>query len=201
MAICRCVPLEEQTMLTREKRSAYIFVGIGVSLMVLTKMSAKYAWIDKLSSEWLSLFSIGYLLGVGLFLLGCMYYTAAKGYSKWLGLIAIIPFFGWVLLFVLKDNYASAKSDEDYMKDSFLPAAKYLRLAKLHEREQRWEEAEAAYRSALDLTPGDSQLLLGLGATLEAQGRNLEAVDAYRKCIASVPRCEEAKQRLSRLKP
>ncbi|MGM0575239.1 MAG: tetratricopeptide repeat protein [Myxococcota bacterium] len=61
-------------------------------------------------------------------------------------------------------------------------------LGTLHQDAERWEDAEAAYRTATDLNPRASWALHNLGLVLLAQGRRDEAVVALREAAAIDPR-------------
>lgn len=41
------------------------------------------------------------LIGVGVFTWGCMNFTEAKGFSKWLGLLGLLSIFGCFAIFVI----------------------------------------------------------------------------------------------------
>lgn len=58
-----------------------------------------------------------------------------------------------------------------------------------YEREDRWDEAEADFRYALELNPEQPQVLNYLGYSLVEQRRNLdEALDMIERAVASQPR-------------
>jgi hypothetical protein len=44
------------------------------------------------------------LVGIGLFVYGCMFYAQAKGQNKWLGLLGLANLLGLIILFALPDN-------------------------------------------------------------------------------------------------
>jgi tetratricopeptide (TPR) repeat protein len=56
------------------------------------------------------------------------------------------------------------------------------------ERFQKFPEAEAQFRKAIELEPYYYESYYELGFALDMQGRGAEAVDAYRQMIARVPR-------------
>jgi len=57
-----------------------------------------------------------------------------------------------------------------------------------HEREKRWELAEADFRKALELNPGQPQVLNYLGYSFVEMGINLdEALDMIEQAVASEP--------------
>lgn len=68
-----------------------------------------------------------------------------------------------------------------------LSPEEYLRLTeKARElyRAGRWEEAEAAYRTLVELNPADGELWLILARTAERQDRDAAAIDAYGRVLA-----------------
>lgn len=74
-------------------------------------------------------------------------------------------------------------------RSSFAPgsAEPYNGLARVYQRRQRLDEAEASYREALARAPESRQLHDDLGALLLARGRYEEAVALFEKSIALAP--------------
>ncbi|MDF0601032.1 tetratricopeptide repeat protein [Psychromarinibacter sp. C21-152] len=57
-----------------------------------------------------------------------------------------------------------------------------------HEREDRWEQAEADFRKALELNPGQPQVLNYLGYSFVEMGENYdEALDMIEEAVAAAP--------------
>ena len=63
----------------------------------------------------------------------------------------------------------------------------------------RLQEAEAAYRSALEAQAGDPLLLYNLGVLLEDLGRKTEAMESYRAALRGDPRMADCHYNLSLL--
>ena len=63
----------------------------------------------------------------------------------------------------------------------------------------RWDEAEAAFRRALDVDPLDASAANNLGQVLERRRRHGEAADAYRRAVASQPGLRVARFNLGRM--
>jgi len=60
----------------------------------------------------------------------------------------------------------------------------------------RFEEAEAAFRTSLELTPREPQVLSALGLTLAQQGRWAEALEACQAAVRLNPRAAVSHLRL-----
>ena len=63
----------------------------------------------------------------------------------------------------------------------------------------RWQESEREYRRVLDRAPQDVDILVGLGRTLRALDRPVEARAAFRSALAVDPKNAEARQGLTSL--
>lgn len=64
----------------------------------------------------------------------------------------------------------------------------HSQLGQIHAKENRWKEAEAAFREALAIDPDDAEALDGLGQALRGLGKPEEAVYLHMKAIALEPR-------------
>jgi tetratricopeptide (TPR) repeat protein len=73
-------------------------------------------------------------------------------------------------------------------------------LGEIYSRWNRWQDAEHAFRLALALDAFDSRPHFGLGAVLEAEGRNNEALREYEAGLQTDPRNPTALEALARLK-
>ncbi|MBJ88435.1 MAG: sulfotransferase [Woeseia sp.] len=79
-------------------------------------------------------------------------------------------------------------------------AESHLLLASAFASAGRHADSIATYEKALDLMPGHSGALTGLGNMLKTVGRHGQAVDAYKACIAANPDYAEAYWSLANLK-
>ena len=66
-------------------------------------------------------------------------------------------------------------------------------------KEKKPVEAEAEYRRAVSLKPGDAAIRVRFGHFLERAGRKDEAKDSYREALRLDPALEGAKKDLERL--
>jgi tetratricopeptide (TPR) repeat protein len=73
-------------------------------------------------------------------------------------------------------------------------------LGEIYSRWHRWQDAERAFRQALALDPFESRAHFGLGAVLEAEGRNIEALQEYTAGLQTDPRNTTALEAVERLK-
>jgi len=73
-------------------------------------------------------------------------------------------------------------------------------LGDIYRRWHRWQDAERAFRQALALDAFESRAHFGLGAVLEAEGRNTEAVQEYTAGLQTDPRNPTALEAVERLK-
>jgi protein O-GlcNAc transferase len=71
-----------------------------------------------------------------------------------------------------------------------------LQRALAHHQAGRLELAEAAYRDALAVAPGDVQVLLNFGRLLRRIGRGEDALDLYRRALALSPGLPHAQLRV-----
>ena len=87
-------------MLPQNKTNTNIGVGVGLVLQVVGNI---------LSRRGMGL--VGLLLGivgVVLFVWGCMNYAEGKGHSKWLGLLGLLSCLGLLILIILPDHHKEA---------------------------------------------------------------------------------------------
>ena len=73
-------------------------------------------------------------------------------------------------------------------------------LGDIYSRWHRWQDAERAFRQALALDAFESRAHFGLGAVLEADGRNIEALQEYTAGLQTDPRNPTALEAVERLK-
>lgn len=73
-------------------------------------------------------------------------------------------------------------------------------LGDIYSRWQRWQDAEHAFRQALALDAFESRAHFGLGAVLEVDGRNTEALQEYTAGLQTDPRNPTALEAVERLK-
>lgn len=76
------------------------------------------------------------------------------------------------------------------------PADLYAWLGILNDEQQRWPQAERAYRAALALEPNRSPLHNNLGYSYLLQGRQGEAAAEFRRALELEPRSEIARNNL-----
>ena len=84
-------------MLPQNKTNTNIGVGVGIVLQIVGNI---------LSRRGMGL--VGLLLGivgVVLFVWGCMNYAEGKGHSKWLGLLGLLSCLGLLILIILPDHH------------------------------------------------------------------------------------------------
>ena len=65
----------------------------------------------------------------------------------------------------------------------------------------RWEEAEAEFRTLIELSPVNDYAHYALGRTLEKQGRNVEANRHYKLASSLRPGSEQYRARILDLEP
>jgi Flp pilus assembly protein TadD len=68
-------------------------------------------------------------------------------------------------------------------------------------RIQRWKEAEAEFRTVLELSPTDDYAHYALGRSLEKQGRDAEANGHYKLASSLRPGSEQYADRIMDLEP
>jgi uncharacterized membrane protein len=86
-------------MLPDNKTKTNIGVGLGFLLEILGRFLY-------MSSTAVSIFGlILMLVGVVLFIWGCMNYAVGKGHSKWLGLLGLLSCIGLIILVFLPDHH------------------------------------------------------------------------------------------------
>jgi Tfp pilus assembly protein PilF len=73
-------------------------------------------------------------------------------------------------------------------------------LGDIYSHWHRWQDAERAFRQALALDAFESRAHFGLGAVLEAEGRNIEALQEYTAGLQTDPRNPTALEAVERLK-
>jgi protein O-mannosyl-transferase len=73
-------------------------------------------------------------------------------------------------------------------------------LGDIYSRWHRWQDAERAFRQALALDAFESRAHFGLGAVLEAEGRNIEALQEYTAGLQTDPMNPTALEAVERLK-
>jgi tetratricopeptide (TPR) repeat protein len=76
----------------------------------------------------------------------------------------------------------------------------FLEATKIEEDESRWDEAEKAYRTAIEMDPGIAAASTNLGNLLFRQGRSAEAEELYRGAIQGDPDQPQAYYNLGFLK-
>lgn len=85
-------------MLAEKKTQTNIGVGLGLVLQIAGNIMAR--------SESTALIGlICALLGLALFIWGCMNYAEGKGHSKWLGLLGLLSCLGLIILIFLPDHH------------------------------------------------------------------------------------------------
>jgi hypothetical protein len=96
------------------QRSANIFIlsGIGVTILSIAALASG----DDLGT--VALFLVGRLIGVGLWVVGCMKYALSKGYSQWLGLLGLAALIGLIVLAVLPDKWSESAPPRSSVPDS-----------------------------------------------------------------------------------
>ena len=85
-------------MLSEHKTKTNIGVGLGILLQLIGRLVAR----DEANSL---IGSILTLVGLALFIWGCINYAAGKGHSKWLGLLGILSCLGLLILVLLPDRH------------------------------------------------------------------------------------------------
>jgi tetratricopeptide (TPR) repeat protein len=73
-------------------------------------------------------------------------------------------------------------------------------LGDIYSRWHRWQDAERAFRQALALDAFESRAHFGLGAVLEAEGQNIEALQEYTAGLQTDPRNPTVLEAVERLK-
>ena len=82
-------------MLPENKTNTNIGVGLGLILQIVGRVV--------LGGSVLGLALV--LVGLVLFIWGCMNYAVGKGHSKWLGLLGLLSCIGLVILIFLPDHH------------------------------------------------------------------------------------------------
>jgi hypothetical protein len=89
-------------MLPEKRTKTNIGVGVGIILQVIGRLLV-------LRSPDLALVGlILTVLGLGVFIWGCMNYAEGKGHSKWLGLLGLLSCIGLIVLIFLPDRNKGA---------------------------------------------------------------------------------------------
>jgi hypothetical protein len=86
-------------MLAQYKTNTNIGVGLGIILEILGRVLITF--MPALSIIGLLLI----IVGVVLFIWGCMNYAQGKGHSKWLGLLGLLSCIGLIVLVVMPDHH------------------------------------------------------------------------------------------------
>ncbi|HWX19413.1 MAG TPA: hypothetical protein VN578_05840 [Candidatus Binatia bacterium] len=100
-------------MLPDKKTNTNIGVGLGIVLQLSRFILVRQGIItpDVGSAIW--------VLGLLVFVWGCMNYAEGKGVSKWFGLLGILSLIGLLVLFFLPDHH---KDDKCFAAESLPPA-------------------------------------------------------------------------------
>jgi len=89
-------------MLPEKKKNTNIGVGLGIILQILGRILVQFA--PQLAIVGLILVLVGLIL----FVWGCMNYAEGKGHSKWLGLLGLLSCIGLVIMILLPDRHKEA---------------------------------------------------------------------------------------------
>lgn len=90
-------------MIAEYQKKSNIWVGVGFAIQVVGRVMLMSAG----SAGSQGLIGLGYLLslvGVGLFVWGCVNYALGKGYSPWLGALGLLTCIGLLVLVILPDK-------------------------------------------------------------------------------------------------
>ena len=85
-------------MLPKKKTKANIAVGIGFLFQLAGFVSAQTRGTGVIIGL------VGILIGIPVFVWGCMNYAEGKGHSKWVGLVGLAGLIGLIVLAVLPDQ-------------------------------------------------------------------------------------------------
>ena len=86
-------------MLPDNKTKTNIGVGLGFLLEIL----GRFLYMSSTAGSIFGLILM--LVGVVLFIWGCMNYAVGKGHSKWLGLLGLLSCIGLIILIFLPDHH------------------------------------------------------------------------------------------------
>jgi len=86
-------------MLPDNKTKTNIGVGLGFLLEIL----GRFLYTSSTAGSIFGLILM--LVGVVLFIWGCMNYAVGKGHSKWLGLLGLLSCIGLIILVFLPDHH------------------------------------------------------------------------------------------------
>jgi len=86
-------------MLPDNKTKTNIGVGLGFLLEIL----GRFLYMSSTAGSIFGLILM--LVGVVLFIWGCMNYAVGKGHSKWLGLLGLLSCIGLIILVFLPDHH------------------------------------------------------------------------------------------------
>jgi uncharacterized membrane protein len=86
-------------MLPDNKTKTNIGVGVGFLLQIL----GRFLTTTSTAGSLFGLILI--LVGLVLFIWGCMNYAVGKGHSKWLGLLGLLSCIGLIILVFLPDHH------------------------------------------------------------------------------------------------
>ena len=86
-------------MLPDNKTKTNIGVGLGFLLQIL----GRFLYMSSAGGSILGLILM--LVGLVLFIWGCMNYAVGKGHSKWFGLLGLLSCIGLIILIFLPDHH------------------------------------------------------------------------------------------------
>lgn len=86
-------------MLPENKTNTNIGVGLGFILEIL----GRFLYMSSTAGSIFGLILM--LVGVVLFIWGCMNYAVGKGHSKWFGLLGLLSCIGLIILIFLPDHH------------------------------------------------------------------------------------------------
>lgn len=89
-------------MLPENRTKTNIGVGVGILLEVLGRVAIAVS--AALAIPGLIIF----LIGVAVFVWGCMNYAKGKGHSPWLGVLGLLSVIGLIILVLLPDRHKTA---------------------------------------------------------------------------------------------
>jgi Flp pilus assembly protein TadD len=97
------------------------------------------------------------------------------------------------------DPSSAATLYADILRQCPRHADAHVNLGRLQHAAGRLSAAEAHYRAALGLEPGDGVAAFNLAVALDDQGRSADALSAYHQALATDPRLADAHYNLARL--
>jgi type IV pilus assembly protein PilF len=108
-------------------------------------------------------------------------------------------YFNLGTLYVQHGNYSAAEENLRKATIASGPAEAYFVLGQVEEKLSKVEQAEIAYRAALDRAPERVDFSLTLATFLERVGRRKEAAEIYRRIVALAPDSPQAAQARAKL--